>query len=83
MQILLKNGLVVLDDNGVCRLTTTNVLVKNGYIEAIGDQIEGSGDQETRVIDLTGKMVLPGLINAHSHSYANMVKSMGEALPLE
>lgn len=83
MQILLKKGLVALDDNGVYRLTATDVLVRDGYIEAIGDRLEVPADQETRIIDLSGKMVIPGLINAHTHSYANMVKGMGEALPLE
>jgi len=83
VQILLKDGLVITNHNGNYLPSEGNILINNGYIEAIGDHIEIAEHEEVRVIDLSGKMVIPGLINAHSHSYANMVKGMGEVLPLE
>lgn len=38
---------------------------------------------ETEVLDLTDHLVLPGLINAHSHSYGTLLKGRGDGLPLE
>ena len=42
----------------------TKILIENGKITAIGPDVS-SGDAS--VIDLNGKYVMPGLINAHVH----------------
>lgn len=36
-----------------------------------------------RVIDAVGKLVFPGLVNAHTHSYGNLARGLFDALPLE
>lgn len=54
------------------------VAVAEGKILAIGsrDEIE-SAHQAAEVIDATGKVMLPGLIDVHAHSGHGLIKTMG------
>ncbi len=45
-------------------LNNVDVLIENGLITKIGKNIE---DKSAKVVDLSGKYVIPGLINLHSH----------------
>lgn len=60
--ILIKNGTVLTITNGVKE--STDVLIKNGKIAKIGKDLSEKGVKE---IDATGKYVMPGIIDAHSH----------------
>lgn len=60
--ILIKNGTVLTITNGT--LENTDVLIEDGKITRIGSNIK-SGD--ARVVDATGKFVMPGIVDAHSH----------------
>ncbi len=61
--VLIKNGTVLTITNGT--LENTDVLVRNGKITRIAKGIRTpNGVQE---IDATGKFVMPGIIDAHSH----------------
>ena len=61
--VLIKNGTVLTITNGT--LVETDVLVRDGKIAKIGKGLRTPrGVQE---IDATGKFVMPGIIDAHSH----------------
>jgi len=47
------------------------VAVKDGKIIALGnkDEIMKSAGQNTRIVDLGGKTLLPGFVDAHGHAY--------------
>ena len=45
-------------------LNNVDILIENGLIKKIGKDIE---DKSAKVVDLSGKYVIPGLINLHSH----------------
>lgn len=61
--ILLKNGTVLTVTKGT--LQNTDVLIVNGKITQIGKNIKApTGVKE---VDATGKFVMPGIIDAHSH----------------
>jgi len=53
----------------------TSVAVKNGKILSVSDQslVAGHSGNSTKVIDLQGKTLLPGFIDAHSHMAMGMV----------
>ncbi len=61
--VLIKNGTVLTITNGT--LEETDVLVRDGKIAKIGKGLRApKGVQE---VDATGKFVMPGVIDAHSH----------------
>lgn len=61
---LIKNATVLTVSRGT--LANTDVLIRNGKIAAVGPNL--SAPTGARVIDGTGKFVLPGIIDAHSHT---------------
>lgn len=61
--VLIKNGTVLTITNGT--LEETDVLVRNGKIDRIGKNLKAPNGVEE--IDATGKFVMPGIIDAHSH----------------
>ncbi|MBC2194485.1 dihydroorotase [Listeria booriae] len=58
---VLKNG-QVLTENG--DLEVKDVAMEDGRVTAIGDGLERDG---AKVIDVTGKLVAPGLVDVHVH----------------
>ncbi len=61
--VLIKNATVVTITNG--DLENTDVLIQNGKITKIGQNLSTPKGVET--VDATGKFVMPGIIDAHSH----------------
>lgn len=60
------------------------VLVREGRIAAVlasGDVLPSVEAAER--IDLEGRVLMPGLVNAHYHSYGNVVRGTENSLPLE
>lgn len=60
--VLIKNATILTVTNGT--LEDTDLLVENGIIKKIGKNLSASNIE---VIDATGKYVMPGIIDAHSH----------------
>lgn len=57
-----------------------DVLVDDGAILSVGRGLDGEG---ARVLDARGMIVMPGLINAHTHSNQSIEKGLCDALPLD
>ena len=67
-RLLIKNGTLI-DGSGGEPVTNKLLVVEGNRITLVGDT-DGSMRPETpddRVIDATGKFILPGLIDAHCH----------------
>ena len=62
-ETLIKNATVLTVTRGT--LTNTDVLLRNGKIAAVGKNLNASAN--ARVIDATGKFMMPGIIDAHVH----------------
>ena len=58
-----------------------DILIEGNTIHGIGPTKETSADYVT--IDGRGKLAIPGLINAHTHSPENVLRGSAERLPLE
>ena len=61
--MVIRNATVLTITKG--ELTDSDILVKDGKIAAIGKDLKVSGDVKS--IDASGKYVMPGIIDAHSH----------------
>ena len=75
-------------------LTITNALILpmtkkrttlNGYVRIIDGSIAELGEgsptekrQEEEIIDATGYLLMPGLINAHTHLYQVLLRAVWE-----
>ena len=62
-------------------LRTRDVLIQDGRIARVGEHLDAPAGAE--VLDATGMVVLPGLINAHYHSGENFNPGLYENLPLD
>jgi imidazolonepropionase-like amidohydrolase len=65
--LLVKNATVLTITNGT--LEETDILVENGKIAAIGKGLTAPRGVDT--IDATGRFVMPGIVDAHSHIAAS------------
>ncbi len=61
--VLIKNATVITITDG--DLENTDVLIQNGIIKEIGKDLKSPRGVTT--VDATGKYVMPGIIDAHSH----------------
>lgn len=61
--VLIQNATVITITDG--DLENTDVLIRDGIIEEIGQNLRAPRGVET--VDATGKFVMPGIIDAHSH----------------
>ncbi len=75
MKILIKNGYVVSMASDIIK---TDLLIEDGRIAFIGNT-DVAAD---KVIDATNKVVMPGLINAHSHVSMALFRGYSDELPL-
>ena len=64
-------------------LDTGAVAVRDGVIVAVGTRGDLEGVTAAETIDATGKLVMPGLVNAHTHLGDSLFRSLVEELPLE
>src|SRR5271163_4332125 len=70
---LFKGGTIVTMDPKVPNLSTGDVLVDGGRIAAVGANLEADGAE---VIDATGSIVMPGLVDAHHHMWLGVMRRM-------
>lgn len=66
---LIKNATVLTVTKG--KLENTDVLLQNGKIAQIGKGL--SAPAGAQIIDATGKFVMPGIIDPHSHTMADAI----------
>ena len=66
MALLLKSGIVVTQDPALGVLPRGDVLIDGDRIAAIAPSIDGV---DAEIVDCAGHFVLPGLVNAHMHTW--------------
>ena len=57
-------------------LDRANIRIESDRIQAVGDALEMPPDAQR--LDATGCLILPGLINAHTHAHNNLFKGTGD-----
>ncbi len=82
MRLLLKNcDILATGDRGF-------EYVKRGFLGIDGDTIDYVGEKRPERAydserDMAGTMVMPGLVNAHTHSAMTLLRGVGSDLPLQ
>jgi cytosine/adenosine deaminase-related metal-dependent hydrolase len=77
--LLLRNAdlIVPMDDEGR-RIPGGGVFIRDGFIEAVGP-MASLPVQADRVIDASGMLLMPGLINTHHHLYQTLTRAVPAA----
>jgi 5-methylthioadenosine/S-adenosylhomocysteine deaminase len=80
--LLIENATIVTMDEGRKVLNNSSVGIEKGRISAIGSVTQLRQIGATEVIDSTGKIVIPGMINTHTHLFQTLSKGLGSDVPL-
>ena len=80
-RLLVRGGQVYDHDGDVHHPAIADILIEDGKIAAIGPKL--ATDDQHEVIDAIGRLVVPGLINAHYHSHDTLCRGLFEELTLE
>lgn len=78
MGIVIKNALAILPQGAEDVIQETSIYIEGDRIAAIGDAPDGF--TEDKVIDGKDKLVIPGLINCHTHSYMSFMRNVADDL---
>jgi len=73
-RVLIKCGWLVTLDSRIGEMKGGEILINGNTIEAIGRSLNASADE---TIDATDKIVMPGLINAHMHTWETALRGIG------
>jgi 5-methylthioadenosine/S-adenosylhomocysteine deaminase len=71
-ELLLKGGLVVTMDDSRGDLSDADVLIRDGVIAAV-DRGLSTSIRDADVIDATGRLVIPGLVDTHRHVWQGAI----------
>jgi cytosine/adenosine deaminase-related metal-dependent hydrolase len=75
--LLVKNiSYLATFDDAAREIRDGALLVRDNVIEAVGTMAEFEGVVADRVLDLSGHIVMPGMVNIHHHMYQNLTRVM-------
>ena len=79
MALLVHGGHIL--NSSYTALERADILIEADRIRAVGQALAFAPD--THRLDATGCLVLPGLVNAHTHAHNNLFKGLGDNWTLE
>jgi len=84
VDLIIKGGTVVTMDGSRRVIENGGVAIKGGRIVAVGKTAEIDRDYGAReVVNATGKVVIPGLINGHTHVPMTLFRGLADDLDLQ
>lgn len=82
--LLLTNALVLTMDDNFTLYRSGAVAVTGDAIAAVGDaQRLGADYQAVHTVDCGGKVLMPGLVNAHTHAAMTLMRGLADDLRLD
>jgi cytosine/adenosine deaminase-related metal-dependent hydrolase len=78
-KILLKGGTVLSVDPDIGDRTTGDVLIEDDKIAAV----EANLDVDAEVVDCTGKIVIPGFVDTHRHTWEAAIRNVAPNATLD
>lgn len=76
---VIKNGQVISMDSNRDKIENIDIVIKD---DKIIDLVKDYNGEYDKLIDATNKIILPGLINAHTHLGMSMFKATNDSLTL-
>ena len=76
---LLRGGTVLSMDPGIGDLPSGDVLIEDDRIAAVQPRVEA----EARVIDVSGKIVVPGFVDTHRHTWEAAIRGVAPNATLD
>ncbi|MBP3876849.1 MAG: amidohydrolase family protein, partial [Lachnospiraceae bacterium] len=77
MNYRITNGTILLPDGESLKTEKADLYIKDGVIAAVGGTApEDFGSCET--VDASGRLVMPGLINMHTHAYMTLLRNYAD-----
>lgn len=80
--LLITNGTVITMDGKDSVIENGAVAVKGENIAAVGKKSELSACKASKIIDARGGIIMPGLVNAHTHASMTIFRGLADDLPL-
>ena len=74
-RILIKGGVVLSVDRRIGDFAQADVLIEDGKIREVGPNLAVSADAAA-VVDASNRIVIPGFIDTHSHSYQGLLRNI-------
>lgn len=79
-RLLIRNGFVVSLDDSTGSLPDADVLVEDGVIAAVGQDLSAA---DAEVIDASDMIVLPGFVDTHRHTWQSNLRGVLASCTLE
>jgi 5-methylthioadenosine/S-adenosylhomocysteine deaminase len=84
VDLIIKGGTIVTMDGSRRVIENGSVAVKNGRVVAVGSMTELDRNYgSSEIINATGKVVIPGLINGHTHVPMTLFRGLADDLDLQ
>ncbi len=81
--VLLLNGYILTMDSRETCFDPGGIAIRGRRIEAIGPSVDIAASFDApEVLDISGCVALPGLINAHTHAAMTLFRGLADDLPL-
>lgn len=80
MKYRIINGALLLFSEGKFQIKKDDLFINENKIEAIGS-INVNKPEDYEIIDAENMLIMPGLINSHTHVYMNFMKNSADDIP--
>lgn len=80
MRTLIKNGKILLRKNGAFKIAQGDIILEDQYIKKIILDKTDIREDFDKTIDASKSLIMPGLINAHTHAYMSIFKNFADDL---
>lgn len=82
VDILIRNGLVLTMDQDQTMIPDGVVAIQGDRIAAVGGRATAGACRALKVIDARGGIIMPGLVNTHTHAAMTLFRGLADDLPL-
>lgn len=80
--IVLENGSILVDARNPRVTPHARTLIKDHLLAEVNSALFTPG-QGAKIIDCSGCLIIPGLVNAHCHAAMSMLRGLADDLPLD